>query len=265
MDRRGFVLKSAQSAAAAGCGGLLWWALLEQQASAAGVLRPPGARGGGEFTARCIKCGQCVQACPYRTLHLVPAAARGVGGTPTFDPRSVPCMMCEQLPCVRACPTGALDPGLTDVRQARMGLAVVDPEHCLSWQGLRCEICVRVCPAKGQAITVANHPRQISKHAMFVPVVHSESCTGCGLCESKCPTELASIRVVDPRIVQGRIGAHYRLDGAVPGAAGRADPVHGEAEPDATDRRRNSPPEAPSPPATPGAGGLDYLNRGARP
>lgn len=198
MDRRRFVTQATQGAAAGACVGLAWFTLLQQQAHAAAPLRPPGALPEREFAARCVKCGQCVRACPYGTLRLVKTGEGGVAGTPTFEPRINPCLMCEQVWCARECPSGALDAAFADIRQARMGLAVVDMERCLSWQGLRCEICVRVCPAKGQAISIANHPRQTSRHAMFVPVVHSNACTGCGVCEKACPTEVAAIRV-EPR------------------------------------------------------------------
>jgi ferredoxin-type protein NapG len=254
MDRRQFIVGTTQGTAAAACAGLLWYALLEQQARAAAPLRPPGARAERDFAATCIKCGLCVQACPYETLKLVKTAEPGVAGTPTFTPRDVPCFMCEDIPCARACPTGALDPRFPDIARARMGLAVIDPESCLSWQGLRCEVCYRVCPLHGKAITVANHPRQLSRHAMFVPLVHSEACTGCGICEQKCPTEVAAIRIVDPRLVQGRIGAHYRMgwkhEQALP------------VEPDASAAARPVPAPHKAPPAP---GGLDYLNRGGTP
>ncbi len=253
MDRRQFIVGTTQGTAAAACGGLVWFALLEQQASAAVPLRPPGARGERDFTATCIKCGLCVQACPYDTLKLVKMAEAGVAGTPTFTPRDVPCYMCESIPCARVCPTGALDPQFPDISKARMGLAVIDPESCLSWQGLRCEVCYRVCPVRGRAITITNHPRQISKHAMFVPVVHSEACTGCGICEKKCPTEAAAIRIVDPKLVQGKIGAHYRLGWKH---------QEGPQEPVAAEAARPATPEAKAPPA---AGGLEYLNRGGTP
>ena len=210
--RRDFLIRAAQGAAVAACGGLLWAQLLRQEAAASVLaLRPPGALVERDFAAACIKCGQCVQACPYDTLHLARAEDGAPIGTPYFVPREVPCYMCTDFPCIPACPTGALDRDFKDITRARMGLAVIDTESCLSWQGLRCEVCYRVCPVKGDAITVQNHPRQTSKHAMFVPIVHSQACTGCGMCEEACPTEEAAIRVLNPKLVQGRIGSHYRL------------------------------------------------------
>jgi len=95
--------------------------------------------------------------------------------------------MCPDIPCVKACPTGALDPALEDISEAGMGLAVIDTANCLSWQGLRCELCFRACPVPGTAITVEHHPRRLRTHAMFVPVVSSDACTGCGSCVAVCP------------------------------------------------------------------------------
>ena len=212
ISRRDFFNRVAQGAALAATGGLVWSYLLNQQARATPfAIRPPGARIEADFNARCIKCGQCVDACPYDTLQLATADAGVPIGTPYFIPRETPCYMCPDIPCIAACPTGALDPALQDINDSRMGLAVIDIENCLSWQGLRCEICFRECPVQGQAITVEHQPRRLSKHAMFVPVVHSDACTGCGICEKACPTQKAAIRVLQPDLVQGMIGDHYRL------------------------------------------------------
>lgn len=238
MDRRRFVRQGAQAVAAATAGGLLWNALLASQpAQAMTPLRPPGAQAERDLLATCIKCGLCVQACPFATLKLARFGESVAAGTPYFVPRDVPCFMCSDIPCVRVCPTGSLDRDMKDIAAARMGLAVIDPESCLSWQGLRCEVCFRVCPVQGKAITIAQHPRQTSRHAMLVPVVHSDACTGCGICEKRCPTDVAAIRVNDPKLVQGTLGAHYRIDG-------KAEPV----APAPAESRRSSP--------------LDYLNRG---
>ncbi len=212
MARREFLTRLGQGAAAAATAGLIWSYLLAQQARAnPTAIRPPGALDDAGFNALCIKCGLCVRACPYGTLRLAQAGEPVAIGTPYYVPREVPCYMCVDIPCLAACPTGALDPALEDIEDARMGLAVIDMENCLSWQGLRCEICHRDCPVQDKAITVEHHPRRISKHAMFVPVVHSDHCTGCGICEEACPTQEAAIRVLPAKLVQGRIGEHYRL------------------------------------------------------
>lgn len=210
--RRQFLSKIGQGVAMAATGGLVWSYLLKQQANATVLaIRPPGAVKEADFLAKCIKCGQCVVDCPYDTLMLAAPGDTAPIGTPFFKPRDIPCYMCEDIPCVKACPTGALDPTLTNINEARMGLAVIDIENCLSWLGLRCEQCYRVCPLMDKAITIETHPRKVSKHAMFVPLVHSDACTGCGMCEEACPTDVAAIRILDPSLVQGKIGEHYRL------------------------------------------------------
>jgi ferredoxin-type protein NapG len=246
-DRRDFLRSTFQGTAVAAAAGSLWYALVAQQARASQPLRPPGALGDADFAAACAKCGRCVVACPYGTLNLADLAGPGAAGLPWFAPRNTACAMCPDLPCVKACPTGALDPRLDDIAKARMGLAVIDAEHCLSWQGLRCEVCYRVCPLKGTAIRIDPHPRGLSKHAVFVPTVSSEACTGCGLCEQACPTEVASIRVLRADLVQGRIGEHYRLGWKDEPPTPPVAPPH-------------TAPVAPPAKPKPVAPGIDYLN-----
>jgi ferredoxin-type protein NapG len=121
--------------------------------------------------------------------------------------------MCDDVPCVKACPTGALDPELTDIDDSRMGLAVLlDEETCLNFHGLRCDVCYRVCPLLGEAITLERHhnPRT-GVHAVFIPTVHSAACTGCGKCERACVLEKAASRVLPQHLAKGETGDHYRL------------------------------------------------------
>jgi ferredoxin-type protein NapG len=212
VSRRDFMIKAAQGSAMAVTGGLLWVYMLRQEARAHPyALRPPGALAEKDFNAACIKCGQCVVSCPPDILKLSPAASDLPIGMPYFIARTGPCIMCPDIPCVKACPTGALKPELKRIEDARMGLAVIDIENCLSWKGLRCEICHRDCPLKGKAITLQMEDRGLSKHAIFKPIVNSDACTGCGICEKACPTEVAAIRILPHNLVQGKIGEHYRL------------------------------------------------------
>ncbi len=177
------------------------------------AIRPPGAGSEDEFLSACIRCGLCVRDCPYDTLKLANLAEDVALGTPYFEARKVPCEMCDDIPCVKACPTGALDPELTNIDDSRMGLAVlVDQEECIAFQGLRCEVCYNVCPVRGEAITINRHHNvRTGKHALFIPEVHSNACTGCGKCERACILEEAAIKVFPMKLAKGEIGKHYKF------------------------------------------------------
>ncbi len=183
------------------------------QALPAEAIRPPGALPETDFLSACVRCGLCVRDCPYDILKLAELGDGVATGTPYFTARTGPCEMCEDIPCVPACPTGALDHALTDISKARMGLAVViDQEACIAFQGLRCEVCFNICPVRGEAIKLEYRPNKRSgKHAIFPPVVYSDHCTGCGLCEKACILEEAAIKVMPIRLAKGEIGEHYRL------------------------------------------------------
>jgi len=213
LDRRRFLANVAKTA----CGVVLLGAglgLYARQTSAltAHALRPPGAIPEHDFLGACIRCGLCVRDCPYHTLDLARLGDGVATGTPYFTARQVPCEMCDDIPCVKACPTGALDHKLTDIDQARMGLAViVDQENCLNYQGLRCDVCYRVCPAINKAITLElmHNPRS-DKHALFIPTVHSDHCTGCGKCEKSCVLEQAAIKVLPLTLAKGELSIAER-------------------------------------------------------
>lgn len=211
--RRRFLMGLA-SAAGGGCLLTLGAGLHAHQARAlpGQALRPPGALAEADFLAACVRCGLCVRDCPYDTLKLAALGEPVPTGTPYFTARAIPCEMCEDIPCVKACPTGALDPRLTDIHQARMGLAVlIDHETCLNFLGLRCDVCYRVCPVIDQAITLEKlHNPRSDRHAMLLPTVHSEHCTGCGKCEAACVLPEAAIKVLPRKMAQGKLPEHYR-------------------------------------------------------
>lgn len=212
--RRQFLFGAAKMACGAGMLGL-GVGLYAKQARALPptAIRPPGAPAEPEFLGACIRCGMCVRDCPYHILDLARAGQDIVAGTPYFTARSGPCEMCDDIPCVKACPTDALDHKLKDINKACMGLAVlVDHETCLNYLGLRCDVCYRVCPLIDKAITLElQHNTRTGKHTLFLPTVHSDRCTGCGKCEKACVLDAAAIRVLPRRLAKGELSAGYRL------------------------------------------------------
>ncbi|MDA8229937.1 MAG: 4Fe-4S dicluster domain-containing protein [Magnetospirillum sp.] len=200
-------------------------------------LRPPGALAEHEFLAACIKCGQCVQVCPVKAIHLGDID-EGYGlGVPHIVARNQACdFSCDVVQCVLACPTGALSHTLNRKEDVHMGLArLARPEACLARQGVGfkgqargpaykgihryvevdrwkpirvadhpydlplCDLCVRECPIK-DAIALAPLSADPADKRR-TPVVTS-ACVGCGMCEMICPAEPAAI-VVDIRRQRG--------------------------------------------------------------
>jgi len=100
-------------------------------------LRPPGALEEKRFLASCIKCGQCLQVCPPQVIKLA-GLMDGFGtGVPYIIPREGACILCKGLPCVLACPTGALDHHISEGSEAEMGITVLShPETCLARMGI---------------------------------------------------------------------------------------------------------------------------------
>ncbi|WP_237487091.1 ferredoxin-type protein NapG [Vibrio hippocampi] len=216
MARRRFLRDAARTAVGVGAAATLLGLQSRQgQAETSGgvPIPPPGALEGNLFDQACLRCGLCVQACPYDTLKLATLLSPIASGMPYFTARDIPCEMCDDIPCVVACPSGALDHSLTNIDDARMGLAVlIDHEECLNWQGLRCDVCYRVCPLIDEAITLEPIRNQrTGYHAKFIPTVHSDFCTGCGKCEQACVTEVPVIKVVPIELAKGQMGEYYQL------------------------------------------------------
>lgn len=262
--RRRF-LKDMAGAAGGACMLALGVGLYGREVSArpALAIRPPGALAEADFLTACVRCGLCVRECPYDTLRLAELGDNVATGTPYFTARQIPCEMCEDIPCVKACPTGALDRQLEDINAARMGLAVlIDHETCLNFLGLRCDVCYRVCPAIDEAITLERvHNPRSDRHAMLLPTVHSDACTGCGKCEKSCVLPEAAIRVLPHALAQGQAAEHYRKGWVEKEKAGGS--LIGEQEQlpmrGLEDRRYGDTRVAPDyvPPAEDGPGGLN--------
>lgn len=150
-------------------------------------LRPPGALDEIEFLSTCTRCNACAEACPHFAIQRMPVNAGVAANTPYIEPRTRACMLCPDFPCIAACGDQALLP-VAGPSAVRMGIALVNPEACQTYDDKVCTLCYDACPYPEQAIEIGSdlHPRVL------------DACTGCGLCERSCPVTPIGIKVLSP-------------------------------------------------------------------
>ncbi|EOJ9181393.1 ferredoxin-type protein NapG, partial [Campylobacter jejuni] len=59
-------------------------------------------------------------------------------GTPFFKAREIPCYLCKDIPCIKECPTDALDKKHLEqgIESLKMGIAIVDSASCVAHWGI---------------------------------------------------------------------------------------------------------------------------------
>ena len=149
------------------------------------VLRPPGALPEADFLHTCYRCGNCVDVCPARAIRKLTSDDPELSGTPYIDPDLAACVVCEELACMKTCPSGALKLVGT-VAEIEMGLARWKAGACLRTQGDNCTLCVDKCPVGSAALAIA---------AAGGIEVRDDGCVGCGTCQFYCPAQPKAIAV----------------------------------------------------------------------
>ncbi|MCX5684578.1 MAG: 4Fe-4S dicluster domain-containing protein [Planctomycetota bacterium] len=161
------------------------------------ALRPPGAIDESRFTGVCVRCGNCVRACPAHIIR-PDLGGRGLAGllapevTFAEDYCREDCRACTEV-----CPSGAISRlAMEEKRRFVIGAARVDLKICILARGEECTVCTRACSY--EAIST---PRSADGNAIE-PRVDPARCVGCGACEVMCPTSpVKAIRVypLEPR------------------------------------------------------------------
>ena len=167
------------------------------------LIRPPGARE-NNLLSRCVRCGECIRACPTSAIQpsLTESGWAGLW-SPVVVPRLGYCdYSCNA--CGQVCPVQAIPPlSLEAKRQQIIGKAYIDENRCIAWADLKpCIVCEEMCPVPDKAIKLETvEVLDPDGHQVTVqrPRVVRERCIGCGICEYKCPVNgEAAIRVYVP-------------------------------------------------------------------
>jgi len=230
-DKRDFIKFSTLGILGLALGGGMFFSPIALKAE--NRLRPPGAVDEKKFLALCIKCGQCLQVCPYHSIKLSDMAMGHGIGTPYIDADIRGCYACDAVPCVLACPSGALDHHTEKPDDINMGIAVLEfPDTCLAmtntivpdnyadkiknftsnarnvtpqeiellermdeFKDKECTLCADMCPIPSpmSAIMMVDNNSGGKKPEIY------DGCIGCGVCQEVCPTSTPSI-VVKPRM-----------------------------------------------------------------
>ncbi|PCJ18568.1 MAG: hypothetical protein COB02_10540 [Candidatus Cloacimonadota bacterium] len=141
------------------------------------LIRPPGAIGETEFLNKCERCHKCLEACEYDSISTLSASFGKLELTPILNPEFTACHLCSDFPCIKACPSGALQDSLKNISMATVEF---NHENCLNSHGTLCDTCAMNCPHTVKAITMEGpfHKR--------LPVLNDNQCLGCGLCIYYC-------------------------------------------------------------------------------
>jgi len=158
------------------------------------LLRPPGAVPEDRFAGLCIRCNNCVHACPSKII--LPDTGHEAGlagfGAPVIQYKKDYKYCLETCnDCTQVCPTGALTPlSLDQKNKYIIGEALVDNNVCLTALGKKeCDACEHACPY--DAVKITWDEAQYNAY----PVVN-DKCVGCGACEVVCPTSpVRAIRI----------------------------------------------------------------------
>jgi ferredoxin len=189
------------------------------------LVRPPMSREEHGFLSSCIRCAECMKACP--TGILKPAGFTEHGLRALWSPVMVAtegyCMEgCNA--CSQACPTDAIMKYPIEKKYAyKAGTAVFESNRCISFTERKfCSECVKACPTDAIPVTAGWKPESGVGGEEVAPEgqvperplqISYEKCVGCGACEYACN----QIVFGEPAMILTSYGRAVATTGVLPG------------------------------------------------
>ena len=166
------------------------------------LIRPPGSVEESDFLRKCIKCDQCINACPTNVLQPATLKEAGFEGlwTPVMNFNIGHCQLKCTL-CSEVCPTGAIRKITVEEKLGKgefvekgpivLGTAFFDRGRCLPHaMDIPCVVCEEVCPVSPKAIQTHDEETKTVFGEVVVlnkPFMVPSLCIGCGICQTECP------------------------------------------------------------------------------
>jgi ferredoxin len=159
------------------------------------LLRPPMAREEHDFLSSCIRCEECIKACPTGVLKPAPLE-HGLRAlwSPVLVPKEGFCQEgCNA--CSQACPTDAIMKYPIEQKYSyKIGTAIFRSSNCVSYaENKFCLECVKVCPTDAIVVTKgweppgpSDQPAPVGQVPSRPSVISFDRCVGCGHCEFTC-------------------------------------------------------------------------------
>jgi len=155
------------------------------------ALLPPAAIGSPQFETLCLRCGNCLRACPTQIIKRnVAPHVWFAWMTPCIDFTGGYCLN-DCTICGTVCPSGAISPFTIPAKKILpIGIARIDVDKCLLQIPKECDRCRSVCAYEALKIEAVNG-------TSYLPQLDESRCVGCGACAQICPEGVIQVIKLD--------------------------------------------------------------------
>ncbi len=144
------------------------------------IVRPPYGLEESLFQNECVSCESkaCVASCEEEIILI------RADGTPMLNFSKKGCTFCEA--CAEACEPHVLSLEHTHTSETVNARFIISIESCVAHNDVICFSCKEPCIDDA-----------ILFNGLFNPVIDMNLCTGCGFCQSRCPTNAISYEATE--------------------------------------------------------------------